>query len=411
MTATDTSAGGAGGGARQRRAAGARRPRPLPPGNDSRGRGVRPRRRQPPLRRRAGLGLAGSRRSTEWEPREALLAGPDGLDAIRALLSDRGRPFNRYPDERATAAAPVVALEVGEGQAGRSRRAAARSWLRHDRHASRPRRHRARRLGKQVTGIGGSGALVWLYDNNAPLRGAGWSFRSSATARRPRARRWSAASARAASPSSPPTGSTGSPATRSTPPRSRASTGLKGRDDGKSAAVMYLSPLAMRELVAGLGPRTREAVGALLPGPGHARRRQPGTPLPARLPRGSRAARGPPDRRAAGRRHVPALPDLGQPQRRAAAGPLRGRVGRDRRRRRPGDRRRRARRDFPRRWSTSPASTRAASGQFSARAPSPGPPWTRRLPRSSLSPDSTTRSCGETRQRFPAWAVGNVAWP
>jgi L-threonylcarbamoyladenylate synthase len=42
---------------------------------------------------------------------------------------------------------------------------------------------------------------------------------------------------------------------------------LKGRDDGKPSAVMYLSPLAMRELLASLGPRTREAVGALLPGP------------------------------------------------------------------------------------------------------------------------------------------------
>ena len=30
---------------------------------------------------------------------------------------------------------------------------------------------------------------------------------------------------------------------------------------------MYFSPLAMRELLAGLGPRTRDAVGALLPGP------------------------------------------------------------------------------------------------------------------------------------------------
>ena len=30
---------------------------------------------------------------------------------------------------------------------------------------------------------------------------------------------------------------------------------------------MYFSPLAMRELVEGLGPRTAEAVGALLPGP------------------------------------------------------------------------------------------------------------------------------------------------
>jgi L-threonylcarbamoyladenylate synthase len=42
---------------------------------------------------------------------------------------------------------------------------------------------------------------------------------------------------------------------------------LKGRDEGKSSAVMYFSPLAMRELVSGLGPRTRAAVSALLPGP------------------------------------------------------------------------------------------------------------------------------------------------
>lgn len=42
---------------------------------------------------------------------------------------------------------------------------------------------------------------------------------------------------------------------------------IKGRDDGKPSAVMYLSPLAMRELVEGLGPHTRMAVGALLPGP------------------------------------------------------------------------------------------------------------------------------------------------
>ena len=42
---------------------------------------------------------------------------------------------------------------------------------------------------------------------------------------------------------------------------------IKGRDDGKPSAVMYLSPLAMRELVEGLGARTKEAVGALFPGP------------------------------------------------------------------------------------------------------------------------------------------------
>ncbi len=42
---------------------------------------------------------------------------------------------------------------------------------------------------------------------------------------------------------------------------------LKGRDDGKPSAVMYFSPLAMRELVAGLGPHAAAAVSALLPGP------------------------------------------------------------------------------------------------------------------------------------------------
>lgn len=42
---------------------------------------------------------------------------------------------------------------------------------------------------------------------------------------------------------------------------------IKGRDEGKSSAVMYFSPLAMRELVETLGPKTHEAVGVLLPGP------------------------------------------------------------------------------------------------------------------------------------------------
>lgn len=42
---------------------------------------------------------------------------------------------------------------------------------------------------------------------------------------------------------------------------------IKGRDDGKPSAVMYLSPLIMRELVGSMGERTREVVGKLLPGP------------------------------------------------------------------------------------------------------------------------------------------------
>jgi release factor glutamine methyltransferase len=40
---------------------------------------------------------------TKWEPREALLAGPDGLDAFRAVVP--------------TLRAKQVGLEVGEGQA------------------------------------------------------------------------------------------------------------------------------------------------------------------------------------------------------------------------------------------------------------------------------------------------------
>jgi L-threonylcarbamoyladenylate synthase len=42
---------------------------------------------------------------------------------------------------------------------------------------------------------------------------------------------------------------------------------LKGRDEGKPSAVMFLTPLAMREILSTLGPRTRDALGALLPGP------------------------------------------------------------------------------------------------------------------------------------------------
>ena len=42
---------------------------------------------------------------------------------------------------------------------------------------------------------------------------------------------------------------------------------LKGRDDGKPSAVLFFSPLILRELIGSLGERTRAAMGALLPGP------------------------------------------------------------------------------------------------------------------------------------------------
>ena len=49
---------------------------------------------------------------------------------------------------------------------------------------------------------------------------------------------------------------------------------------------MYFSPLAMRELVAGFGPRTAAAVSALLPGPVTLVVANPGHRYPLRLPRG-----------------------------------------------------------------------------------------------------------------------------
>ena len=42
---------------------------------------------------------------------------------------------------------------------------------------------------------------------------------------------------------------------------------IKGRDEGKPSAVMYFDRLAMRDVIADLGPATRAAVAALLPGP------------------------------------------------------------------------------------------------------------------------------------------------
>jgi release factor glutamine methyltransferase len=50
---------------------------------------------------------------TQWEPREALLAGPDGLDAYRSFTPGCGRALASYGGLTST----TLAVEVGEGQA------------------------------------------------------------------------------------------------------------------------------------------------------------------------------------------------------------------------------------------------------------------------------------------------------
>jgi release factor glutamine methyltransferase len=53
---------------------------------------------------------------TRWEPREALLAGRDGLDAYRSLFDERGRALSRIAGGT-SATRQAMAVEVGEGQA------------------------------------------------------------------------------------------------------------------------------------------------------------------------------------------------------------------------------------------------------------------------------------------------------
>jgi release factor glutamine methyltransferase len=50
---------------------------------------------------------------TQWEPREALLAGPDGLDVYRAFIPECPGHLHRYAGQKTGA----LAVEVGDGQA------------------------------------------------------------------------------------------------------------------------------------------------------------------------------------------------------------------------------------------------------------------------------------------------------
>ena len=251
----------------------------VPPGES-----VRSRRRQPPLRGRV----------------RALLAGPgDHPLGAAPRRSSRARRPRRLPrgDPPPQPAPTAVALEVGRRPGGGRRRAGARRRLRGDSRLAatspassgswsgrgeRDGLHRARRRGpRHATAlercIASGGVALFPADGLYglacdPLNGAAIE----------RIHR------------------------------------IKGRDDGKPSAVMYFSPLAMRELIESLGPRTREAVGALMPGPVTLVVANPARRYPLACREDPERPRHPPHRRSAGRCDVPGLPDQRQPQRRSA---------------------------------------------------------------------------------------------
>ena len=158
----------------------------------------------------------------EYEPREALVSGPTGLESIESLLAE-------------VAVAPelprAIGLELGFGQAPTVAELVRRAGFERIEIRARPRRDRpgCRRMGVSDAFdacVLGGGVALFPADG---LYGLACD-----------------------------------------PTRAEAIDrihGLKGRDDGKPAAVMYFSPLAMREVLSALGPRTRDALGAMLPGP------------------------------------------------------------------------------------------------------------------------------------------------
>ena len=235
-----------------------------------------------PVRQRGRVGRAWSPRSASTSRARRWSRGPTGLEAIDACsASSRSRPSRRG----------AIGLEVGLGQARTVAELVRRAG--YERIEIRP----------DLAGI--DRVVVGMASERRD-------------ARRLRARR-------AGWPCFPADGLYGLACDPTRADAIERIHRIKGRDDGKPSAVMYFSPLAMRELVAALGPRTRDALGALLPGPVTLVVANPERlyPLacredPERL--GLRLIGGPLAGAALRR-----LPDLGQPLGRAGAGALRGR--------------------------------------------------------------------------------------
>ena len=194
-----------------------------------------------PYVRDADWRVAGSPRSREYEPREALFAGADGLDAIRGLLAALAR------GGAGAAGCDAVALEIGEGQARDGGRARRGGRLRPGRGAPRPRRHRAGR------------------DRRADERASSRSSATGAAAARAALERCILGGGVALFPADGLYGLACDPLRADAIARIHE---IKGRDDGKPSAVMYFSPLVdaragRLDWASAAGRRS----GALLPGP------------------------------------------------------------------------------------------------------------------------------------------------
>ena len=173
----------------------------------------------------------------DHEPRDALVAGPTGLEAIEALLDALAGGETK---------AAAIAFEVGLGQATRVAELLQRGRLCRGRDSAGPGGHRTRRdrpgeVTEAVT-IDSQGADVARAALERCIAGGGVAI----------------------FPADGLYGLACDPSDERAIERIQA---LKGRDARKPSAVLFFSPLAMRELVAALGPRTRDVLGALLPGP------------------------------------------------------------------------------------------------------------------------------------------------
>ena len=235
---------------------------------------VRPRGRQPALRERGGVGRAGAgdpratSRARRWSP------GRPGSRRSRACSAIWRSPSGRRGDRRSRSA-PARRATVAE--------LVRRAGFERVESAPRPRRDRA----------GGGRVDV------SEARG-----------------RSSAACSAAGSRLFPADGLYG---LACDPTRAEAIERIhriKGRDDGKPVGGhVLLAPGDARDRRRARPAHPRRARRPA-PGPGDAGGREPRAPLPARLPRGSRAARPAADRGAARRaRPCADLPDLRQPRR------------------------------------------------------------------------------------------------